>query len=319
MYTRHVAYGLDLHASFPLPGMGPACADDLPSLAIDLSEFAEVEGAWSGPGEAPPWTGRLGDGTDLTIQQGLAADVLFSYGDRARFHLDPSRERLACAPQQAGLHWQQTLLGRVLPNVAMMRGYEALHASVVDSPEGVVAIAAPSGTGKTTLALELLDRGWPLFADDILILGEGAHAGEARAHAGTPHMNVAVDHRFKPAAEDIGASLGVLAGEHWVAVETNSTGQSRPVRMICLLERGPDLPLAAQPLAATPLPLAPYMLGLADDATREGRRFARYADVMSRASLVRLTGAADATPADLADLLEQALDRRPTLAGEATL
>jgi serine kinase of HPr protein (carbohydrate metabolism regulator) len=55
---------------------------------------------------------------------------------------------------------------------------------VVDSAEGVVAIAGPSGSGKSTLAIELLRRGWPLFADDVLTLDHTE--GAVRAHPGTP-------------------------------------------------------------------------------------------------------------------------------------
>jgi hypothetical protein len=119
-------------------------------------------------------------------------------------------------------------------------------------------------------------------------------------------MNVAARLPTGLAAGEIGTTLGILAGERWIAVE-NSSAHSRPVRMVCLLERSPELPLAAQPLSESPLSLAPYMLGLPGDATREGRRFARYADLTSRATLLRLTCDMTATPSDLADLIEQAL------------
>jgi hypothetical protein len=311
MRTRHAAYGLDLHASFSLAGMRAGSGDGLPSLALERVAPAELEEAWSGPDGPPEWTGQLGDGCTLTIEQGVHGDVLFSYGDRARFLLNASQQRLDCALLRTGLHWQQALLGRVLPNVAIMRGYEALHASAVDTPEGVVAVAAPSGMGKTTLALELVGRGWPLVADDVLTLGEGAEG--VRAHPGTPHMNVSEP---PPGAIDpgpLGTTLGTLAGERWIAVH-RTADEPRPVRLICLLERGPNLPLEGRPLPCTPLPLAPYMLGLAGDAERERRRFERYADLMSTASLMRLTCASTDRPADLAAVIEQALAEQPLLA-----
>jgi hypothetical protein len=312
MRTRHTAYGLDLHASFPLAGMRTASgAELLPSLTLELLTPDELEAAWSGAGGPPDWTGQLGDGCSLTIERGTDGDVLFTYGDRARFRLDASQERLDCAPARAGLHWQQALLGRVLPNVAIMRGYEALHASAVESPEGVVAVAGPSGMGKTTLALELQGRGWPLFADDVLTFGEDE--GGVLAHPGTPHMNVAESPAGAIAPEQVGATLGMLAGERWIAVHVHAE-RPRPVRLVCLLERGPSRSLESQILPANPLPLAPYMLGLAGDAERERRRFARYADLMSSASLMRLTCEAADRPADLADLIVQALSERPLLA-----
>jgi hypothetical protein len=311
MHARHVAYGLDLHASFPLAGMQTCSAEGLPSLELELLTPAELGNAWSGPEGPPEWTGRLGDGCALTIERGVGGDVLFSYGDRARFRLEVSQRRLGCAPLRAGLHWQQVLLGRVLPNIAIMRGYEALHASAVDSPEGVVAVAGPSGMGKTTLALELLGRGWPLFADDVLTFGDGP--GGVQAHPGSPHMNVAEAPCSTIDPDLVGVTLGRLAGERWLAAHTPAA-QPRPVRLICLLERGPEHSLESQIVPPNPLPLAPYMLGLAGDAKRERRRFERYANLMSTASLMRLTCESTDRPADLADLIEQALAERPLLA-----
>jgi hypothetical protein len=263
MHTTYVAYGLQLRSSFPLPGMTPSVAEMLPSLALGLATPEELDTAWSGPDGPPVWRGRLGDGCDLTIEQGRAGDLLFAYGDRARFRLDATKTTLDCAPSQDGLHWQQALIGKVLPSISVMRGYEALHAGVVDSPEGVVAIAGPSGSGKSTLAIELLRRGW-------------------------------------------------LAGERWLAAQT-TTKHPRPVRMVCLLERGPSLALETHTLPSNPLPLAPYMLGLSSDAERQRSRFCLYADLMESATLVRLTAGFEHRPEQLADLVEQALARRPEL------
>jgi hypothetical protein len=148
MTTRYVAFGLELRTSFPLPGMvSDEAREELPSLELELTSSGGLDMAWSGSDGPPEWRGRLGDGLDLVIERGVAGEVLFTYGARARFLLDASRRRLRCAPRQAGLEWQRALIGKVLPSISVMRGYEALHAAAVDSPEGVVAIMAPSGTG----------------------------------------------------------------------------------------------------------------------------------------------------------------------------
>ena len=72
------------------------------------------------------------------------------------------------------------LAGKLLGIVSVMRGYEPLHASAVDSPQGPIALVGPSGVGKSTLARELAGRGWALFTDDTLPLALGL-AG-VRAH-----------------------------------------------------------------------------------------------------------------------------------------
>jgi hypothetical protein len=312
MYARHVAYGLDLHCPFPLPGMPETAGENgmLPRLDLRMIDASGLEEAWSGSGSAPDWIGQLGDGCTLSAQRGVEGDWLFSYGDRARFRLDRSGGLLECSPTRLDMHWQRVLLSRVLPNVATMRGYEALHAGVVESSVGAVAIAAPSGTGKTTLALELLRRGWALFADDVLTLGPGERAGETHAHPGTPHMNLD-DATPSELVQEIGAStLGMLAGERWITAREHAR-HPRTVCMIVLLERRPGLPLRAETLAASPLALAPYMLGLAHGSERERTRFTCYSDLMGSARLTRLTADPSASPSQLADLVEEQLAVAP--------
>jgi hypothetical protein len=313
MTTRYVAFGLELHSTFRLPGMSPDEMKGLPALALALATQMELETAWSGAGGPPEWRGRLGDGRDLTIERGVAGDILFSYGDHARFRLDARGRRLDCAPRCAGLDWQRALIGKVVPSISVMRGYEALHAGVVDSRDGVVAVAGPSGAGKSTLAVEFVRRGWPLFADDEMTLEKDDET--VRAHVGAPHVNLAPDIFNGSDPQEVGTLLGVLAGERWLTTHKRAR-RTRPVRMICLLERRPSLALGAQALPANPLLLAPYMLGLSTSANRQRSRFCLYSDLVEHTTLVRLTGNLKDTPADLADIVEHALADESVLSGE---
>jgi len=316
MSTRYLANGLALTSSFELPGMLPAEDPDLPALRLQRVTQAELRAAWGGPDGPALWRGRLGDGLDLTIQPGARGDVLFSYAQRAMFLLDRGQQTLSCASRAEGLAWQRILLTKILPSVSVMRGYEALHASAVDSPDGVIAILAPSGAGKTTLALELMRRGLTLVSDDVLTLG--ASSGGVLAYPGTPHMNLAGDHPGH-SAHSVGSTLGVLAGERWLAA-TASRARPRPVRMVCLLERSAALSLDAHRLPASPMALAPYMLGLHDDHARERQRFDLYADLASSAAIFRITSRSEDDAEDLAELIERELDgatRREAVGGRA--
>jgi hypothetical protein len=58
----------------------------------------------------------------------------------------------------------------VLPLALQVCGTEVLHASAILTARGVVAFCAPSGTGKSTLAGGLSQRGYPLWADDAVAL-----------------------------------------------------------------------------------------------------------------------------------------------------
>jgi hypothetical protein len=65
---------------------------------------------------------------------------------------------------------RDSFLRGVLPVVLLGRGFEALHASAVEGPHGVVALCATSGTGKSTLALALSDEeGLTHWADDTVV------------------------------------------------------------------------------------------------------------------------------------------------------
>jgi len=66
----------------------------------------------------------------------------------------------------------------VLPMALQVRGHEVLHASAVLTPQGVVALCAVSGTGKSTTALGLSRQGWPLWADDAVAF-EASESGVA--------------------------------------------------------------------------------------------------------------------------------------------
>jgi hypothetical protein len=303
MGNRYSAFGLALCPSFPLPGMVSAEGDGLPALAIDLETPTESHAAWSGGVTSSPWRGRLGDGRDLTIEWGSAGDLRFGYGDQAWFHLDAARGRLGCAPVEvATLAWQRVLLSRIIPNVSLAHGREALHAAAVEIPLGVVAIAAPSGMGKSTLAYELVRRGHRLFTDDVLILSRGDET--VHAHPGSPHMNLTNSVASSPA--EFGKVLGTLSGESWISVD-DASRQPSTVAAIVLLERGRGLPLAVEPLEVSPLVLAPYMLGLPDQTGRDAHNFALYSDLVDSARLLRLTGDVEHLPSDFANALEQAL------------
>lgn len=311
------AYGLRLVCTFALPGMqttaGPL--DGLPTLTLSLQDADQLQRAWTGASQAAAWRGRQGDGRELVIEHGRAGDVLFTYGELARFRLDRQMQRLDCAPSGTGAAWQRVLIGKVIPAISVMHGYEALHAAAVDSPEGVVAIMAPSGSGKSTLAAELLGRGWPLFADDQLTLGRAA--GSVVAHPGTAHMSLAQNLPDAVDPQTLGSALGLLAGELWMEARANTT-RTRPVQMLCLLERAAGLPLEIHARQASPLSLAPYMLGLANDAERSRSRFCLYADLMDSARVVRLTAGLEHRPRQLADLVEQALVREPEILAGAS-
>jgi len=57
---------------------------------------------------------------------------------------------------------------RVLPMAVQVRGREVLHASAIRGPAGVVSFCGITQSGKSTIAFGLSQRGYSLWADDMV-------------------------------------------------------------------------------------------------------------------------------------------------------
>jgi hypothetical protein len=87
-----------------------------------------------------------------------------------RFHAD---ELSVVAISDAGVSpelVEDAYFRNVLPLVMQLRGYEVLHASAVSTPAGLVVLSGVSGAGKSTFASALSARGYPVWADDAVVL-----------------------------------------------------------------------------------------------------------------------------------------------------
>ena len=87
----------------------------------------------------------------------------------ATFHFGAEGPVLAAAPAGVPRRDIQDIFVRgVLPVVLVSSGYEAFHGSAVAVDDGVAALCARSGTGKSTLALAMAGTGLRHFADDTV-------------------------------------------------------------------------------------------------------------------------------------------------------
>ena len=135
-----------------------------------------------------PWL--RASGADVTIRRGdvpaaLAApeseDVfwqqagrrtLFRFARGVRFLIEDGRSVRYAMERGATLHDVRTfLLSSVWGALAMQRGLLPLHASSVTRGPDLDAFTGRSGVGKSTLAAALGSHGYPLFTDDILLVG----------------------------------------------------------------------------------------------------------------------------------------------------
>jgi hypothetical protein len=171
----------------------------------------------------------------------------------------------------------------ILPVAVHVGGLEVLHASAVVSPTGVVAFAAASEAGKSTLAYGLADRGYGTWTDDALAFD---------VLAGTPHaFPLPFRLRLRPAsATHFGlepATGGTIAGA------SEAAGDPEPISTVFLLERKPSGPPveieSIDPLEAFPrLVERSYHFG-AEESERKRAMLSRYLELATAVPVYQLS------------------------------
>jgi hypothetical protein len=276
--TRATAFGLDLRSDEDLSFVaGTAARPTGRPLEISLS------------GEAPAWPAaarlmsdqRLPDrSVNFRIESdpgagyriwgpAYGASVLSADGRHLRGTLD------GAGPAA----WQRLLIAQALPFAAVLQGLEVLHASAVTAAGGAVAFAGPSGTGKTSLALELCRHGARFLADDVIALEPGP---ELLVHPGTPVAGVNRAESERLRARGVAAGEVLSSDERETIERVEPSPEPVPLRAVFLLERGGDGPAEPrfEPVGEAPALLAStFNLVLRDPA-----RLARLLEVCALAA-----------------------------------
>ena len=158
-----------------------------------------------------------------------------SFGD----HLicEGGRSMLSSVKGLDGERWQRYVLGQVLPLTASVQGLEIFHASAVAINGGVLALAGPSGSGKSSVAGALIEQGATFFTDDVLAIDAGAFG--VKAYPGPTLM--AVPHDQAP-----GLEAKLFTGPPWaederkILVPVRGERGALPIFAFVRLVRDPD-------------------------------------------------------------------------------
>jgi hypothetical protein len=110
------------------------------------------------------------------------------------------------------------LLGRVLSQLALVRGGDAMHAGAVAGSAGAWVVIGAKMAGKSTLLAALSAAGTPIVTEDVLVFsGDSAMTGprciDLRPDAPCPGLGVAV----RPSDPRRRVPLAPIAGEHRLA------------------------------------------------------------------------------------------------------
>ncbi|MFM5949976.1 MAG: hypothetical protein ACKOPM_12255 [Novosphingobium sp.] len=263
-------YGLCLSSPFRLPGAGVAT-----SIRADLTI---VEGPAILP-EAAQQRGpyrQLGERIALTIP------------DAGRFLLaGPGRLEVAPKPGVDPEVLAAFLVASGLPMLLWQRGGMLLHASGIELGGKAIAIAGPSGVGKSTLAGALLERGGRLIGDDTLWLADPANPALAAGLSGGQFLRIGSDIRFD-------------------ALPPQRRSGARALDAVVILSRGPVEPSRLGPIEAVRAllqlrhrPAVPAMLG------RDSAVLGHCTRLAARVPIIRLgleEGAIERGAAELAEL-----------------
>jgi hypothetical protein len=330
------AFGLGLLTDMSLPGAWQARSlGDEPTLTLTTATPAQIAERWSGF-DVLGWEGTV-DGAPLIVQCGRVGDYRFVHGarpdnrgafragTRAVHHLSADASELACAVADASDPlWWRLVLDSALFTIALIHGYEALHAAAVVTPQedGAIAITAPMGGGKSTLLSELLRWGLPLMADDVVMLERSGAGTAPLAHPAPPLVTIpsvrlsALAGVGASARGTVGAAAGaaseasaggspesicVVGEESWVAVPAHP--EPLPLRSLVVLERKCGAELSLMPIESALAPLLGSLMRFPSTRARERARFELASEMAGSVGIWRLTADLDTPPEALAEAL----------------
>jgi hypothetical protein len=287
------AFGLLIEADFMLATSCPRGEGARPHVRARLAGREDHAALASGIGEIV-WTARFGDGRQVVAARLPDGGFRLDYGDEARFVLAPAADSVIVeARRPEALEWQRFLLDTVAWWLALVHGRHLLHAAVVEVGGRLVAILAPSGGGKTTLAAELVLGGGRLFSDDLLCLDDAA-----TAHPGPPLMNLPASRQD---AERLGVVLARFASEDELWIRPHRTvAEPGRIGLLLLLDRRAGQQLGVEPVALTALDLFGHVWALPAQEAISRERFGALSTLAQEAAAYHLRAAPTDGPGDIA-------------------
>ncbi|HEX8241579.1 MAG TPA: hypothetical protein VF574_17715 [Allosphingosinicella sp.] len=163
-------FGLNLRSQIDLAGVAPPVEAGAADVEVVLGKVPS--------GDYPPGYSATPDGTVLTITK------------VGRYLIRDGREIViepAAGASERNL--RLFLLGSAIGALLHQRGLLPLHANAIDLGGRAVAFSGHSGAGKSTIAAWFHDRGYPILADDVCVIGFD-ESGRALAYPGIPRLRL---------------------------------------------------------------------------------------------------------------------------------
>jgi hypothetical protein len=141
-------------------------------------------------------------------------------------------------PPGADEVWQRLFFAQALPLAAALNGLALFHASAVVVDDEAYAFVGLSGSGKTSVAAQLVARGARMLTDDVLALEPVD--GEIRAHAGPARISIErseLDNLGEDGRERLGQRLETPTEDGKVQLETRPEADPVSLGGVFLLSR----------------------------------------------------------------------------------
>lgn len=223
---HYKAFGLEIQSEIELPGMIPGSGNS--DIRIVLGKVdpylvlgAEVEGPnylvkgddvylwWDDIGKV-----RIREGKQVTVEP--VADI-YCYDE---VNIIPS------------------ILGPVMAFLLYQRGFLVLHGSSVKVWGEAVAFLGHRGNGKSTTAIHLYTKGYPLVADDILAI-KFDDDGFPMVHPGYPHVRLGEDSYNQVKGQtDILSPIRTIAGKVFCDASFGFSPDPVKLKKIYIIEKG---------------------------------------------------------------------------------
>jgi hypothetical protein len=304
-------FGLAVISDTPLlvPGRKPRCGEPLELIRVSAETLKQ---AWQAPSAEVLWQTRFPDGAQVTVERSAQDEHRVCYGDRALYELSADRRLVRWAldgGEAANTAAQRFLLDTVLWWTALARGFELLHASSVILGDQLIAILGPTGAGKTSLAIELMNRGATLFCDDVLTLRHESTG--VVAYPGPAVMNV--PDASLHLAQGWATPIAPFADQHetWMAIDRAARTPAPPSAAI-IIDRAPQNDLSIHHLPQNPLTLIPWTWGLTNIGPSARKSFQIFANLAEHIPAYHLSAPTDIPPAVIAELITSRVSHSPT-------
>ena len=229
------AFGLTVHGNFPAPGFDTRRdPSGTREVSVALVDADRLEGRRLGA-EVVCERRTLADEPLMLIERETSGDYRIHAPGYGTFRVSRDGREILVAPDHPSpWRWQRYLVGQALPLAAILQGVEVLHASAVTIDGRAVGLAGASYSGKTTIAMALVEEGARFLCDDVLAV-EPAGAG-LLAHPGPAIVNLRHGAAASLAGAN-GASTELGRDEEAIRLHLDASASAAPLAALYVLHR----------------------------------------------------------------------------------